>query len=264
MLTVLDSIPSWRTLRAELAGQTLGFVPTLGGLHAGHAALVERSVAENDRTLVSVFLNPTQFDEPGDLDAYPADAEADRSLVESLGADYLLRPSREDVYPDGYRYRVVEDDMSRTLCGAHRPGHFDGVLTVVLKLFQIVSPDRAYFGEKDHQQLGLVRGMVRAFFLPVEIVACATVREEDGLAASSRNRKLDPEQRRLAPAFPALLRGAPRPEDARRLLEEAGFGVDYVEEAGGRRYGAVRIGRVRLIDNVPLSEVELRATGGDA
>jgi pantoate--beta-alanine ligase len=223
---------------------------------------VERSVAENERTLVSVFLNPTQFDEPTDLAAYPADLEADRSLVESLGADYLLCPSRDEIYPDRYRYRVAEGELSRTLCGEHRPGHFDGVLTVVMKLLQIVSPTRAYFGEKDHQQLQLVRGMVEAFFLPMEIVACATVRESDGLAASSRNRKLDPEQRRLAPAFPALLRGAPRPGDVRRRLEEAGFGVDYVEDVTGRRYAAVRLGPVRLIDNVPLSEVE-RDGGGE-
>lgn len=263
MLKVVDSIPSWRTHRASLEGRCLGLVPTLGALHAGHASLIERSVRENQLTVVSVFLNPTQFDEPSDLAAYPADLESDRVLAETMGADYLLCPGREEMYKDGYRYRVVESELSRTLCGAQRPGHFDAVLTIVLKLFQIVRPDRAYFGEKDFQQLELVRGMVRAFFLPVEIVACPTVREADGLAISSRNRNLADEQRRLAPAFPSLLGARADPREVRRRLREAGFAVDYVEDVAGRRHGAVRLGDVRLIDNLPLHADHAPEAGGD-
>jgi pantoate--beta-alanine ligase len=262
MPTIVDSIPSWRARRASLDGRRIGFVPTLGGLHAGHASLIERSVRENEVTVLSVFLNPTQFDKAGDLAAYPADFEKDRALARSLGVDYVFCPGPDEIYPDGYRYRVSESELSRGRCGAHRPGHFDGVLTVVLKLLQIVRPDRAYFGEKDYQQLELVRGMVRAFFVPVEIVACPTVREADGLAASSRNSNLTTRERRLAPAFPELLRSQASAAEVSRQLEAAGFGVDYVEDLDGRRFGAVRLGRVRLIDNIPLPDAPGLQSGG--
>jgi pantoate--beta-alanine ligase len=156
------------------------------------------------------------------------------------------------MYPDGYRFRVTESEFSRELCGAHRPGHFDGVLTVVMKLLNFVAPTRAYFGEKDYQQLTLIREMVSAFFMPYEIVACPTVREADGLAMSSRNVNLSADARARAVAFPAALRSAESASDARARLEREGFEVDYVEDRESRRYGAVRVGGVRLIDNVDL------------
>lgn len=243
----------WRLLRRDWAdaGESVGFVPTMGALHEGHLSLVRRSVAENDRTAVSVLVNPTQFDEKADLEAYPRDLERDAALLEDEGVDALFVPGPEAIYPDGYRYRVVENDRSLELEGAHRPGHFDGVLTVVLKLLLLVRPDRAYFGEKDWQQLQLVRGMVDALFVDTEIVGCPIVREQDGLAMSSRNARLGPEARRRAAQFAGILRAGGAPETLRSRLEAEGFDVDYLESRDGRLMAAVRVGGVRLIDNVP-------------
>jgi pantoate--beta-alanine ligase len=236
------------------AGLTLGFVPTMGALHAGHVSLVRRSRAENDLTLVSIFVNPTQFDDPADLQQYPRPFDTDLETLNAEGADFVLRPHPRDVYSDEYRYRVAESRVSRELEGAHRPGHFDGVLTVVLKLLHIASAERAYFGEKDWQQLSLVRGMVDAFHVPTTIVACPTVREPDGLALSSRNQRLAPADRERAPIFYRILSSAPTAAAAAGELERCGFSVDYVEDRDGRRLGAVRLGAVRLIDNVPVKE----------
>ena len=254
MTTVFESVSAWRLQRRKQtqARQTLGFVPTMGALHAGHLSLVQRSRAENDLTLVSIFVNPTQFDDRTDLANYPRVLEADLAALRTAGADFVIVPGDGDLYADRYRYRVTETEVSATLEGAQRPGHFDGVLTVVLKLLHLAGAERAYFGEKDWQQLVLVRGMVDAFFVPTEIVACPTVREADGLALSSRNRRLPPADRALAPRFHAVLASARTAEAARRELQAAGFGVDYVEDRDGRRLGAVRLGGVRLIDNVVL------------
>ena len=244
----------WREERlAQVrAGVTLGFVPTMGALHEGHRSLVRRSRAENDRTLVSIFVNPTQFNDAHDLANYPRVLDEDLRVLREEGADCVLAPGEQAMYPDGYAYRVSERDRTTTLEGAHRPGHFDGVLTVVLRLLQIASAERAYFGEKDWQQLTLVRGMVEAFFVPTAIVACETVREADGLALSSRNRRLSTADREKAPAFHRLLSRSPTAEGAAAALLAAGFVVDYVEDQDGRRLGAVHLGGVRLIDNVPL------------
>lgn len=251
-MKVVKEVSECRALRATWPEGEVGFVPTMGALHPGHLSLVDRSLAENRHTAVSIFVNPAQFDARNDLDSYPATPGDDLALLEARGVDAVLMPRARDMYPDGYRYRVTESDLSERWCGAHRSGHFDGVLTVVMKLFQLVRPTRAYFGEKDFQQLLLVQGMAAAFFLPVEVVACPTVREPDGLAMSSRNARLDADQRRLARSFSRSLRQAPDPQGARTLLEEAGFVVDYVEDHAQRRLGAVRLGDVRLIDNVPL------------
>lgn len=250
---VVRDLEVWRTVRAGRAcrGKRIGFVPTMGALHAGHAALLRRCRAENDLSVLSVFVNPTQFDDPADLRVYPQTFEQDRQLAAACGVDYLLAPSYRALYPDDYRYQVSERELSRHLCGAHRPGHFDGVLTVVLKLLNLVGADAAYFGEKDWQQLQLVAGLARAFFLPTAIVACPTVREPDGLALSSRNARLAPAARAVAAAFPRILASAPDPAVARDRLAAAGLEVDYVEQRDGRRLGAVRVGGVRLIDNLP-------------
>ncbi len=256
MAQVFETPSAWRAEREAqaAAGRTLGFVPTMGALHEGHLSLVRRSRAENDATLVSIFVNPTQFDDAADLAAYPRVLDEDLAMLQSERADFVFAPRPSDLYPDGYRYRVTEQEFSTVLEGAHRPGHFDGVLTVVLKLLQIASADRAYFGEKDWQQLALVRGMAEAFFLPTAIVGCPTVREADGLALSSRNRRLAAADRRRAPLFYRALSTAPTAEDACRQLRAAGFEVEYVEDRDGRRLGAVRLGGVRLIDNVPLGD----------
>ena len=255
-MTVFEE-PSWwrgQRLAQVRAGLTLGFVPTMGALHEGHLSLVRRSREENDLTLVSIFVNPTQFDDPADLAKYPRTLETDLATLETEGADFVFRPREPDLYADDYRYRVTEIGLSTVMEGVYRPGHFDGVLTVVFKLLQIISAERAYFGEKDWQQLTLVRGMVEAFFLSTTIVACATVRETDGLAVSSRNGRLPLADRTRASRFYRVLSVAPTAEVAARDLRASGFAVDYVEDRDGRRLGAVRLGDVRLIDNVPLGD----------
>lgn len=244
----------WLALRSALTGRTIGLVPTMGALHAGHLSLVQRSRRENAVTVVSIFVNPTQFDQADDLDHYPRRTEHDLTLLRGAAVDAVFLPAPEEIYADGYLYRVSESGLSRKLCGAHRPGHFDGVLTVVMKLLNIVRPTRAYFGEKDHQQLLLVRGMAQAFFMDTEIVACPVIREADGLAMSSRNRNLDATQRRLAPSFYQALRESMDADGAHARLQGLGFDVDYVEDFDGRRLAAVRLGRTRLIDNVVIEE----------
>ena len=258
MTRVFEDLCSWRRERLSQvrAGVTLGFVPTMGALHEGHLSLVRRSRAENDRTLVSIFVNPTQFDDPGDLARYPRTLETDLAALESERTEFVLVPSAADLYPDRYRFRVSELDLSVQLEGVHRPGHFEGVLTVVLKLLQIASADRAYFGEKDWQQLTLARQMVQAFFLPTAIVACPTVREPDGLALSSRNSRLSSADRPRAPLLYQVLSSAPSAQAAADRLRESGFTVDYVDDREGRRLGAVRLGGVRLIDNVAIGSPE--------
>lgn len=227
-----------------------GFVPTMGALHAGHLKLVERARAENASVTVSIFVNPTQFNDPRDLEKYPRTLERDVDLLRAAGVDTLFLPNYAELYVDQYRYEVREKEFSRELCGENRPGHFEGMLTVVMKLFNVVRPERAYFGEKDFQQLSLVRDMVRAFFLDVEVVAVPTARAEDGLALSSRNARLTTQERALAPRLYEALKTAPTCADARLRLEAAGFEVDYVTDTHGRRFAAARLGAVRLIDNV--------------
>jgi pantoate--beta-alanine ligase len=223
----------------------------MGALHAGHVSLLQRARAENQRVVLTVFVNPTQFNEPTDLANYPRTPEADVALSRPY-ADAVIMPSAADFYGDQFRFRVTETELSRRWEGVHRPGHFDGVLTIVLKLLNVVQPHRAYFGEKDWQQLQLVRGMVDAFFMPVEIIACPTVREPDGLAMSSRNRRLSQLGRAHAADFPRALRTARDAGAAAANLKMRGFEVDYVEDHEGVRLGAVRIDGVRLIDNVRL------------
>jgi pantoate--beta-alanine ligase len=234
-----------------LRALTVGFVPTMGALHRGHASLVERCRAENDLVIVSIFVNPTQFNDPRDLDRYPRTLDSDLALLESLGVDEVLAPSAVDFYPHGYRYRVEPSGSAPIMESAHRPGFMQGVLTVVMKLLNLVRPHRAYFGEKDFQQLRSVAEMVEEFFIPIEIVACPTVRAASGLAESSRNARLSPGGREKAAALHRALIESPTPEEARRVLEAAGFGVEYVEEHWGRRLAAVFLEGVRLIDNVP-------------
>ena len=239
--------------RARGAGAT-GLVPTMGALHEAHLALVRRAKAENARAWASIFVNPAQFNDAGDLERYPRTVERDLELLRSAGCDLVFLPRADEIYRDGYRYRVTENELSLKLEGASRPGHFDGVLTVVLKLLLLARPERAYFGEKDFQQLELVEGLVNAFFLDTQIVRCPTLREPDGLAMSSRNRLLTASERERAPAFHRVLAasviGRKSPADTALALTREGFEVDYVADRNGRRLGAVRLGQVRLIDNV--------------
>lgn len=250
-MKILKSIEDLKTWRRETSSE-VGFVPTMGALHDGHMKLIKTAIAAGDTAIVSVFVNPTQFDDPKDLELYPRMIESDLTLLENAGVTAVFLPKADDLYEDRYRYQVSENRDSKILCGDHRPGHFNGVLTIVLKLFNLVRPDRVYFGEKDFQQLHLIQGMVDSLFLPVEIVPVATVRESDGLAMSSRNLQLRPDERERAPLFQKILKSAKDADEARRQLQERGFKVDYVEELWGRRLGAVRLGQVRLIDNVEI------------
>jgi pantoate--beta-alanine ligase len=249
-MKIIESIAAWRAARKEFLPGTVGFVPTMGALHEGHAVLLRRAHDECEISVLSIFVNPTQFNDPQDLAKYPRTLERDLKIARREAVDFVFLPDAPSMYHDGYRYQVTENAFSRELCGAHRPGHFDGVLSVVLKLFQLVKPDRAYFGEKDYQQLELVRGMAAAFFLDLEIVAVPTLREADGLAISSRNARLSPAQRAHATAFPEILRASPTAAEAEQELKAFGFDVDYVEDRPDRRFGAVKLGDVRLIDNV--------------
>lgn len=183
------------------AGKTIGLVPTMGALHEGHASLVERSVKENDVTVVSIFLNPTQFNDPSDLERYPRTLDADCALLETVGADYVFAPSVAEVYPAPDTRRFEFPPVSTVMEGAKRPGHFNGVCQVVSRLFYIVRPERAYFGEKDWQQIAVVKQLVAYIGVPVTIVECAIVRDEDGLAKSSRNTLLAADERAIAPAI---------------------------------------------------------------
>lgn len=202
MLWVTE-IPEMRRIvsRWHRAGGKVGFVPTMGYFHQGHLALMEKARAENDYVAVSLFVNPTQFGPGEDFACYPRDLERDRRLAEETGVDALFHPAPETMFPGDYQTYVEVTGLSQGLCGASRPGHFRGVATVVTKLFNIITPDRAYFGEKDAQQLRVIKKMVVDLNLPVEIRAVPTVREEDGLAMSSRNAYLTPEERRQATAL---------------------------------------------------------------
>lgn len=244
----------WLKLRTSrrFAGKTAGFVPTMGALHEGHLSLLRRAKKENVLAVASIFVNPAQFNDPRDLKRYPRTLAEDIRKLQAAKTDYLLLPSAGEMYPDGYRYRLNEISESGLLCGAHRPGHFEGVLTVVMKLLNLVRADKAYFGEKDYQQLHLVRGMAEAFFVGTEIVPCPTLREKDGLAMSSRNLLLEPEHRKLAPALHKALRSTAGPAEIKKRLAALGFKPDYVEERWGRRFAAAKLGKVRLIDNVEI------------
>lgn len=186
-------------------GKSVGLVPTMGALHEGHASLVKKSVKDNDVTVVSVFVNPTQFNDPKDLSSYPRDIEADCKLLEEVGADYVFTPSVEEMYPTPDTRHFEFPPISTVMEGAHRPGHFNGVCQVVSRLFYIIRPDKAYFGEKDWQQIAVVKAMVRSLNLNVKIVECPIIRDTDGLARSSRNALLSADEREIAPnIFKAL------------------------------------------------------------
>ena len=257
-LELVTSLDAWRAIRADLRrrGRSVGFVPTMGALHRGHQALFRRSAAECAVTVASVFVNPAQFNDPADLAAYPRTLDADREVAEAAGVRYLLAPTAAAVYPDGYRYRVTEPELGRVLEGEFRPGHFDGVLTVVLKLLRIVQPARAYFGEKDWQQYLLVRGMAEALFLEAEIVGCPIVRDPDGVALSSRNVRLGVRARALAARFAARLAAGGASDVIAADLAGLGITVEYVAELEGRLLAAVVIDGVRLIDNVPVPRTD--------
>lgn len=253
MHTVSDCL-TLRTLRDTMDKKSIGFVPTMGHLHAGHAALFERARKENDLVFASIFINPTQFNQTTDFDSYPKTLDADIALLQALKIDYLFLPEATEIYSDDYQIQIHETQWSKELEGHFRPGHFSGVLTVVLKLLNLVRPTRAYFGEKDFQQFLLIKKMAEALFLPTEIIPCSTIRAEDGLALSSRNSRLSQEQRTVAALLPKLLHEEQDLEAIKQQLSDAGFVVEYIAKRWGRLLAAAWLGNTRLIDNIPKDE----------
>ncbi|MFI5350243.1 MAG: pantoate--beta-alanine ligase [Elusimicrobiota bacterium] len=270
--SVARLVSAWRA-----KGLRVGLVPTMGALHEGHAALVRRAAKECDRVVVSIFVNPLQFGPNEDYGRYPRALPADRKLVAAAGAAAVYAPSVEEMYPKGFRTHVEVEELSDLYCGHYRPGHFRGVATIVLKLFNQVPADRAYFGEKDFQQVGIIERMSLDLDVPIKIVRVPIIRERDGLALSSRNRYLSPGQRAAAPALRAALaagavaarkRGAGPAAVAaavRRALAGSGLKLQYAAVADARTLEPARdlrgprrllvaayLGRTRLIDNIPL------------
>lgn len=220
-------------------GKSVGLVPTMGYLHEGHESLIKKSVSENDVTVVSIFVNPMQFGPTEDLASYPRDLEADTKLVTSAGADLIFHPEPEEMYKDGFCSFVDMTGLTNALCGLSRPIHFRGVCTVVNKLFNIVMPDKAYFGEKDAQQLAVIKRMVKDLNMDIEIVGCPIIREADGLAKSSRNTYLSPESRKQAV-----------------ILSKSIFMGKEMIENGERDAAKVKKAMVELINTMPLAEID--------
>jgi pantoate--beta-alanine ligase len=253
-MNIVTKLNDWQTIRKKNNNKTIGFVHTMGHLHAGHLSLCTRSQAENDLTVVAIFINAKQFNQIEDFIHYPQSLEADTALLIKQKIDYLLLLDSETIYSDAYHIQIHDtSDLSKELEGKFRPGHFVGMLTVVLKYLNIVKPTKAYYGEKDYQQLLLIKKMAQAFFLETEIIGCSTIRAKDGLALSSRNSRLSLEQRASACHFPKILKLAPTPENARQELKSLGFKIDYVADQWGRRLAAIYVGDVRLIDALPIT-----------
>jgi pantoate--beta-alanine ligase len=277
-MQIIQDISSTKSLCRSLKQEgTLGFVPTMGYLHEGHLSLVKQSVKENPNTIVSIFVNPSQFGQNEDLDTYPRDLERDVALLKECGVEYVFNPNAQTIYPSGFDTWVVPEKLANVLCGKSRPGHFRGVATVVLKLLNITNPDHMYMGIKDYQQLRILKQMASDLHLDCDIVACPIVREADGLAMSSRNSYLNPDERKRALSlYHGLLKARELYEQGERdcgqiiktiksIIQESGGRIDYIEcvdpltlqsiseaKDDTRMMLAVYFGKTRLIDNMAL------------
>ncbi len=252
-MKIIKTIKEMQIYRSRIKNRQVGFVPTMGALHQGHLSLVDQSLDDYQLTIVSIFVNPTQFDNEKDLENYPNQLENDLDKLKKAGVNCVFLPDFEQMYPDDYHFTVHENQLSKKYCGAHREGHFDGVLTIVMKLLNIVQPSKAYFGEKDFQQLNLIQQMVDAFFMSTKIIAGKTIREHDGLAMSSRNLNLTKQQRQLAPMLYQIISSDESLEHMHNQLTRLGFKLDYLEVMNNRLLVAAYLGNVRLIDNVELN-----------
>lgn len=277
MTSVVQLVSEWKDIAAGIApGQVLGLVPTMGALHNGHGALLDEARRRCGVVVASIFVNPIQFNQASDYELYPRVFEDDAAFCAARGVDYIFAPATQEMYPEPQRVFVEVEGLTEHLCGRNRPGHFRGVATVVLKLFEIVRPHIAFFGEKDYQQLAVVRRLVRDLNVPLEVVGVRTVRESDGLAMSSRNRHLSPAERSVAPCLYQALLSADRSiasgeRDAAAIREQVRRDLDRVAEIKleyfdlvdpetiqpveiidrpVRAAAAVWIGKTRLIDNV--------------
>ena len=280
-MTVLRSLLELNEWRAQIGEQTLGFVPTMGALHRGHISLVEQSLSMADHTLVSIYVNPTQFNNAEDLQKYPSTLEQDLTLLRATGDVVVYLPTQNDLYPNGLHSRNFDfGSLGTFMEGAGRPGHFEGMATVVTRFFEIIRPHHAFFGEKDYQQLAIIKQVVADENWPVKIIACATLREDDGLAMSSRNLRLSAEQRSAAKEIHRIISqwisstdfNVTMPHAARTTLIENINSIDHLEveylefsasntlipverfdlNVPTRVFAAVMCGKVRLIDNLPL------------
>ncbi len=278
VITEIEELKLW-VAKAKQAGQKIGFVPTMGYFHAGHLSLMRRARQENDLVVVSLFVNPIQFGPQEDLARYPRDLERDQEMAVEAGVDLLFVPAANEMYPEGFQTYVEVTEVSQGLCGTQRPGHFRGVATVVLKLFNLVAADRAYFGEKDAQQLRVIRQMVRDLSVNLEIIGCPIIREADGLALSSRNVYLSPAEREAALVLSrtlkkaealileGLLDAAVLSNELLALINQEPLAkLDYLEILASDSLRpiaeikgvilialAVKIGKTRLIDNLCLT-----------
>lgn len=277
-MRLIDKISDMKAIirSNKTMSKTIGFVPTMGYLHEGHLSLASRSVQDNDFTVMSIFVNPTQFGPNEDFEKYPRDLERDLTLAESVGVDVVFAPTVEEMYPDGYKTYVNVEDITEVLCGRSRPGHFRGVTTVVNKLFNIVEPQKAYFGQKDAQQVIVLKKMVRDLNMNLEVITCPIIRESDGLAMSSRNVYLNSDERKSAVILSKSLFEAEElikqgETSRKKIVEYIGSAIgkeklaaiDYIEVVSADNLEimeqlkgnilialAVRFGKTRLIDNV--------------
>lgn len=255
-MKILKTIDEYKLYRKNLNTNNLGFVPTMGALHLGHISLVEKSIQDNHHTVVSIFVNPTQFDQSDDLAKYPNILEQDFHKLELAGVSAVFIPNYTEIYPDNFTFQIHENKLSKLYCGAHRDGHFDGVLTVVMKLLNIINPTIAYFGQKDYQQFTLIKQMTKALFINTEIIGCPIIRETDGLAMSSRNLRLNPIQRKLAANLYKTISLTKNIDLIKSNLIKLGFDVDYIDILDDRLLVAVNLDSIRLIDNIEYTYIK--------
>ena len=253
-MKIITDIKEWLVIRNNLSADlAIGFVPTMGCLHDGHASLIKKSVTENDITVLSIFINPTQFNDPKDFQNYPQKTDADIALATEHNVDYIIIPDVESMYQGGNQIQLTTDHpFSAVMEGRYRPGHFNGMLTIVMKLLLLIRSNLVYFGEKDYQQYFLVVELIKKYFIPSEIILCPIVREISGLPLSSRNTKLSPDERNCIETFYTFFY-TQRPHtlnEIKEKIDELNLSYDYFEIHNGRLFFALRVGSIRIIDNL--------------
>ncbi len=257
MTMVITSITEWQRIRATMfsMNKSLGLFMTMGNLHAGHIHLLQRSLADNDTTVMSLFVNPTQFNDKNDFKNYPCTLDNDIKLCEEIGVDYILYLEYEDYYPDDYQYQIQETQISKLFEGEIRLGHFVGAMTIIMKVILLTKAHRCYFSEKDYQQLLLVQGLVKAFFLDIDVVACPIIRDAYGVPHSSRNNLLSESAYALAKQFINIFHTYKDNKVIQDKLGKIKIKVEYVADFKGRKIIAVQIGKIRLIDNIEIDKI---------
>ncbi|WP_338521331.1 pantoate--beta-alanine ligase [Candidatus Legionella polyplacis] len=249
-MKVFSKILKWIEFRDSLSCyKSLGFIPTMGNLHDGHFSLFKKSQEENDLTIVSIFVNPIQFESDKEYINYPRTLKNDLSSLIDLKVDFCLLPKNNDIYSSRDHYKIQENFFSNRMEGLIRSNYVTGMLTIIMKLLNIIKPNKIYFGEKDYQQYNLVLNMINAFFINVDVIVCPTIREKSGLACSSRNSFLTEEERHKANLFSYIFLNEKNLVNIKKKLNENGIHIEYLEEYDSRRFIAVKIGKVRLIDN---------------